>query len=48
MSDTGLDQIRKRNIKKILAIIFSIVGLIAIITTVALIIMNTGTDGGNG
>lgn len=43
MSDIGLE---KRNIKKILVIIFSVAGLVAIITTIALIIMNTRTDSG--
>ena len=46
MSKSELNQLRKRNIKKILIIIFSIAGNAAIITVVTLLIINTDSGGG--
>lgn len=38
----------RKDIKKLLIIIFSIIGLAAIITVVTLVFINAGTNGGGG
>jgi hypothetical protein len=48
MSEAELNQLRKRNIKKILITIFTVTGLAAIITIITILIMNIASDGGGG
>jgi len=46
MSEPEVNHLRKRNIKKVLIIVFSLIGLAAVITIITLLIMNTDSSGG--
>jgi hypothetical protein len=48
MSEFPSEQVRRIDIKKLLIIIFSVIGLAAIITTIVLILNNIGITGGDG
>ncbi|MFX1379904.1 MAG: hypothetical protein ACFFA4_12515 [Promethearchaeota archaeon] len=48
MSEFASEQVKRIDTKKILIIIFSVVGLAAIITAVILILHNSGIIGGDG
>jgi hypothetical protein len=48
MRDFASEETKRIDIKKLLIIIFSVVGLAAIVTTVILILNNIGITGGDG
>ena len=48
MSEPELNHLRKRNIKKVLLIVFSLTGLAAVITIITLIIINTISNSSGG
>lgn len=44
MSGAELNPIRHRNVKKLLIILFSVIGLAAIITIITIVFINAGTN----
>ena len=48
MSEPELNDLRKRNIKKVLITVFSLTGLAAVITIITLIILNTISNSSGG
>ena len=48
MNEVASEQTRRVDIKKLLIIIFSLVGLAAIITIIVLVLSNIGIIGGGG